>query len=223
MLDSSFYISGADSCHDTLVVDALAKFKEDDDDDDDGWGDFDDDDDGGGMLGKSKMSVKFKESVKGKAASPARKPHHARSQTSKNIQVKNVKFDNMLNNNLSIHLDDDDDDDWGEDWSDGSVDLASKLQLKMKMNVEEVEDDDDMFEDALESAFNDIDSDFTMTKRDEEMRLEQEIATLVGNLDPQKSVDQTLEICAKLVCSLFQCLFNMATTIHTHAALPFSR
>jgi hypothetical protein len=150
----------------------LAKFKEEDENADDNWGDDEE-----------------------------------------KVLVKNTKFDQILlsgDGNKQAEFQDDDDDDLGGMFKSSNadvlqtIDLASKLKQKVTQNDgwDEDEENDDPFQDAVESQFDELETDYKLTQRELELKLQQDVMSLISQLGSQVEDQKIIETCEKLLAIL---------------------
>lgn len=167
------------------------------------WAEEDSDDDWGEVEAKQDDKATSKE-----------KKDKEKFDTGKNLLVKNMKFDNIIHKK-KMSIADDDEDDWGN-LGDKPVNLASKL--KSKMSQSNNKEEEDPFNDSVETAFNDIKYEFKVTKRDEEMKIENDIVSLFSTLSPSKEPTIICESCTKLLELLAQYPLKKSTI--QYAVMP---
>jgi hypothetical protein len=119
-----------------------------------------------------------------------------------------------------VEEDSDDDEGLGDLVIQGNVDLAAKLELRLGHTQNDLEDEeeDDPFQDSLESSFNDIEVE--APREDDTIRLEREVSNLIALLNPDGHEAVLLDTCNRLVDIFKQYPQMKSKLTQNHGVLP---
>ncbi len=120
-----------------------------------------------------------------------------------------------------VEDDSDDDEGFGDLVIAGNLDLAAKLEKRLGPSQADNDDDDDLddiFQDGLESSFNELEID--APREDETMRIEKEVSNLIALLNPEGPEAIQIDTCNRLVEIFKQHPQMKSNLTRNHGVLP---